>query len=77
MNLHEQCLLRYLQNPDELAYSTEILKLNNFILEKHFILIYMQTTYEEAISQLEEIVRQMETNELDVDQMNERLKTAQ
>ncbi|MBS7284852.1 MAG: exodeoxyribonuclease VII small subunit [Prevotella sp.] len=37
----------------------------------------MQTTYEEAISQLEEIVRQMETNELDVDQMNERLKTAQ
>lgn len=38
MNLHEQCLLRYLQNPDELAYSTEILKLNNFILEKHFIL---------------------------------------
>ncbi len=38
MNLHEQCLLRYLQNPDELAYSTQILKLNNFILEKHFIL---------------------------------------
>ena len=27
MNLHEQCLLRYLQNPDELEYSTEILKL--------------------------------------------------
>ena len=38
MNLHEQCLLRYLQNPDELSYSTEILKLNNFILEKQFIL---------------------------------------
>ncbi len=38
MNLHEQCLLRYLQNPDELSYSTEILKLNNFILEKHFLL---------------------------------------
>lgn len=38
MNLHEQCLLKYLQNPDELTYSTEILKLNNFILEKHFIL---------------------------------------
>ena len=37
----------------------------------------MQTTYEEALCQLEEIVRQMETNELDVDQMNERLKTAQ
>ncbi|CCY24703.1 MAG: hypothetical protein KIC80_04910 [Brachyspira sp.] len=37
MNLHEQCLLRYLKNPDELSYSTEILKLNNFILEKRFI----------------------------------------
>ena len=37
MNLHEQCLLRYLKNPDELTYSTEILKLNNFILEKRFI----------------------------------------
>lgn len=38
MNLHEECLLRYLQNPDELDYSTEVLKLNNFILEKQFIL---------------------------------------
>lgn len=38
MNLHEQCLLRYLKNPDELSYSTEILKLNNYILEKEFIL---------------------------------------
>lgn len=38
MNMHEQYLLKYLQNPDELSYSTEILKLNNFILEKHFIL---------------------------------------
>ena len=37
MNLHEQCLLRYLKNPDELSYSTEILKLHNFILEKRFI----------------------------------------
>ena len=37
MNLHEQCLLRYLQIPEELSYSTEILKLNNFILEKQFI----------------------------------------
>ena len=40
MNLHEKCLLRYLQNPDELSYSTEILKINNFILEKQFILKY-------------------------------------
>ena len=38
MNLHEQCLLRYLQNPDELSYSTQILKLNNDILEKQFVL---------------------------------------
>ena len=38
MNLHEQCLLRYLQNPEELSYSTEILMVNNFILEKQFIL---------------------------------------
>lgn len=37
MNLHEQCLLRYLQKPDELSYSIEILKLNNFILEKRFL----------------------------------------
>lgn len=37
MNLHEQCLLRYLKNPDELSYSTEILKLNNIILEKRFL----------------------------------------
>lgn len=38
MNLHEKCLLRYLQNPDELSYSTELLKLNNYILEKRFVL---------------------------------------
>lgn len=38
MNLHEQCLLRYLKNPDELSYTTEILKLNNKILEEKFIL---------------------------------------
>lgn len=38
MNLHEECLLRYLKSPDELSYSTEILKLNNFILEKQFLM---------------------------------------
>lgn len=37
MNLHEQCLLRYLTFPDELSYATEILKLNNQILEKRFV----------------------------------------
>ncbi len=37
MNLHEQCLLRYLTHPDKLSYSTEILKLYNKILEQKFI----------------------------------------
>lgn len=37
MNLHEQCLLRYLTHPDELSYNTEILKLNNKILEHRFV----------------------------------------
>lgn len=37
MNLHEQCLLRYLKNPDELSYATEILKINNKILQEKFI----------------------------------------
>lgn len=37
MNLHEQCLLRYLTHPDELSYNTEILKLNNKILEYRFV----------------------------------------
>jgi len=38
MNLHEQCLLRYLMYPDELSYATEILKLNNKILEQKFVI---------------------------------------
>ena len=38
MNLHEECLLGYLKNPNSLFYTTEILKLNNFILEKQFIM---------------------------------------
>ena len=33
--------------------------------------------YEEAMRQLEEIVRKMENNELDIDQLSEQLKTAQ
>ena len=37
MNINETCLLRYLQYPDELSYTTEILKLNNKILEQKFI----------------------------------------
>lgn len=38
MNLHEKCLLKYLKNPDELSYSTEVLKINNLLLEKQFLL---------------------------------------
>lgn len=33
--------------------------------------------YEEAVSQLEDIVRKMENNELDIDQLSEQLKKAQ
>ena len=29
MNLHEECLLKYLLNPMELTLSTEMLKINN------------------------------------------------
>ena len=34
MNLHEECLLKYLLNPLDLFYSTELLKLNNDLLQK-------------------------------------------
>lgn len=33
--------------------------------------------YEEAVSQLEDIVRKMENDELDIDTLSEQLKTAQ
>ena len=36
MNLHEQCLLKYLVNPLELFYTTEMLKNNNLLLEKSY-----------------------------------------
>ena len=35
MNLHEECLLKYLSNPLDLANSTEMLKLNNCLIEKN------------------------------------------
>lgn len=38
MNVNEECLLRYLKSPDELSYYTDVLKLNNQILEQHFVL---------------------------------------
>lgn len=37
MNINEKCLLGYLKQPDELSYNTEILKINNKILEEKFI----------------------------------------
>ena len=38
MNIHEQCLLRYLKYPDELSCNTDILKLHNKILEEKFVM---------------------------------------
>lgn len=38
MNINEECLLKYLKSPDELSYYTDVLKLNNQILEQHFLL---------------------------------------
>ncbi len=36
MNLHEECLIKYLVNPLELFYTTELLKNNNELLSKNF-----------------------------------------
>ena len=35
MNLHEECLLKYLVNPLELFYTTELLKINNNLLSQN------------------------------------------
>lgn len=35
MNLHEECLLKYLLNPMDLFDSTEMLELNNMLIEKN------------------------------------------
>ena len=34
MNIHEECLINYLQKPDELSHTTDVLKLNNALLAK-------------------------------------------
>lgn len=34
MNLHEECLLKYLLNPLDLSNTTEILKMNNILIEE-------------------------------------------
>ena len=36
-----------------------------------------QVRYEDAVRELEQIVRQMENNEFDIDQLSEKLKRAQ
>lgn len=36
MNLHEECLLKYLVNPLELFYTTELLKNSNELLSKSY-----------------------------------------
>ena len=33
MNLHEECLLKYLLNPSDLFFATETLKANNLLIE--------------------------------------------
>ena len=33
MNLHEECLLKYLLNPTDLFKSTELLKINNRLIQ--------------------------------------------
>lgn len=35
MNLHEECLLKYLLHPLDLLQSTEALKINNTLIEKN------------------------------------------
>ena len=37
MNLHEECLLKYLLNPMDLFRSTELLKMNNDLIEKGLV----------------------------------------
>ena len=36
MNLHEECLLKYLLNPLDLLNTTEMLKLNNELIAQEF-----------------------------------------
>ena len=34
MNIHEECMINYLQKPDELSHTTDVLRLNNALLKK-------------------------------------------
>ena len=38
MNLNEECLLKFLKNTDDSVFCTNVLKINNQILEQKFIL---------------------------------------
>jgi hypothetical protein len=46
MNLHEECLLKYLLNPKNLFTSTEMLKINNDLIEKGLIGNNLFTNYQ-------------------------------
>ena len=37
MNIHEECLIKYLTNPLSLFQTTELLKINNVRIEKEMI----------------------------------------
>ena len=37
MNIHEQCLINYLKNPLNLFQSTELLRINNVLIEEEMI----------------------------------------
>ena len=48
MNLHEECLIKYLINPLELFYTTELLKQNNKLLGEHFDEFHNVVKYEDV-----------------------------
>ena len=37
MNLHEECLIKYLTNPLDLFRSTELLKINNLLIKEELL----------------------------------------
>ena len=40
MNIHEECMINYLQKPDELSHTTDVLRLNNALLAKKWKINY-------------------------------------
>jgi hypothetical protein len=47
MNLHEECLIKYLINPLELFYTTELLKNNISLTDKNIIDVKEYTNRDE------------------------------